>query len=205
MQEISVLARTGSGSAARSVHGGFVVWHKGDAIDGHDSYAQPLFNHDWWPELRVVIAVTTTQEKKISSRAGATASRKTSPLYPAWLERSKERLPKIIAAVQARDFHTVGQLTEDDWKDMRDVMLTTTPQLNYWTDVSLAVIDCINKLRETEGLAAYITTDAGPHVKILCLAQDDVEKIMDVVKKISGVVEVLESGIAAEPVVKEET
>ncbi len=203
MQEISVLARTGSGSAARSIHGGVVLWHKGQALDGHDSFAQPMFNASWWPELRVIIAVTTTQEKKISSRAGATASKETSSLYPGWLERSKERLPKIIEAVRVRNFHTMGQLAEADWTDMRDVMLDTKPSLNYWTEVSWAVINKIIALREQSGLATYITTDAGPHVKVLCLAPD-APRIQEELRTIPGVLSILESCVADEPTIEEE-
>lgn len=204
MQEISVLARRGSGSAARSIHGGFVLWHRGENPDGYDSFAESMFNADWWPDLRVIIAVTTTQEKKISSRVGATASKETSPLFPAWLERSKDRLPKIIEAVRDRNFHTMGQLAEADWADMRDVMINTKPTLNYWTNVSWAVVNKIISLREKSSLAAYITTDAGPHVKVLCLASN-APRVAQELRKIPGVLSVLESCVASEPIIEEET
>ena len=37
--DLSVIVRQGSGSASRSVYGGFVSWEKGEREDGKDSIA----------------------------------------------------------------------------------------------------------------------------------------------------------------------
>jgi diphosphomevalonate decarboxylase len=200
MQEISILARLGSGSAARSVHGGFVLWSRGEQSDGRDSFATQIFDATWWPELRVVIAVTTIAAKKTSSRDGMQRSMTSSPHYAAWIAQSENRITAITRAIQQRNIALVGQLAQEDWYGMRDVMLSSQPTLDYWSDTSLAVIKKIAELRQHSGIPAYITTDAGPHVKIICLA-NDVPTIKQTLIGTPGLVSVIESRVTGDPTV----
>ena len=55
--ELSVVARQGSGSACRSMYGGFVQWTMGQREDGKDSIAQQVAPETTWPELRVLVLV----------------------------------------------------------------------------------------------------------------------------------------------------
>lgn len=201
-QQLSILARHGSGSAARSIFGGFVLWHKGLKPDGSDSYAEQIATNNDWPTFRILIVVTTRAAKKISSRTGMQASLETSPNYTHWLAQSENRIGPMIDAISRQDFSTVGTLAQADWEDMRDVMLSTTPTLDYWSATSHTIIATITKLKMA-GVACYITTDAGPHVKILCLAQDALT-IKNNLYHIAGIVEVIESDLAQEPILIEE-
>lgn len=196
-KELSILARLGSGSAARSIPGGFTLWHKGSLNDGSDSYAEQLAPAITWSSLRVIIVITSTTTKKISSRSGMQSSVETSPYYKTWLERSQERIKPMLQAIAAQNFHALGALAEADWLDMKEVMLTTTPTLDYWNTASHDVIAQIEKLR-TNGYSCYITTDAGPHVKILCL-QNQALEIVDQIHNIPGVLDVLVSSVAEAP------
>lgn len=196
-KELSILARLGSGSAARSVPGGFALWHEGSLDDGSDSYAQQLASASSWQSLRVIIVITSTAVKKISSRSGMQLSVETSPYYNTWLEQSQGRIDRMIEAIANQNFHTLGTLAEADWLDMKKVMLTTIPKLDYWNATSHNVIAQVEKLR-TNGYSCYITTDAGPHIKILCL-DDQVSKIVNQVRNIPGVLDVLVNSVADAP------
>lgn len=199
-QELSMLARLGSGSAARSIPGGFAMWHRGELPNGSDSYAHRLALSTTWPTLRVIIVITTTDTKKVSSRSGMQASVDTSPYYTTWLNRSQERIHPMINAIATQNFHQLGTLAEADWEDMQKVMLTTSPMLDYWNDASHRVIDQVKQLRKN-GYSCYMTTDAGPHVKILCL-ENQATAIANAVRTLSGVLNVLESSVAGSPKVE---
>jgi diphosphomevalonate decarboxylase len=102
-RERSIVARQGSGSAARSIFGGFVEMHAGAAADGTDSFAEPLLDGAEWP-LEVVIAVTAKGEKETGSRSGMTRSAASSPYYAAWVAAQPPDLEAARAAISARDF-----------------------------------------------------------------------------------------------------
>lgn len=201
MQEISILARLGSGSAARSVYGGYVFWDQGKKQDGTDCYAKQIFQPSWWPELRVIIATTTQSKKEFSSRYGMQQSVETSPTYTTWLNKSQGRIKPLLKALEEKDIAKVGAITEEDWTDLKEVMLTTQPSLNYWTTTSYAIIDKVIALREQKKINCYVTTDAGPHVKIICLA-DDAAQIMQTLGETQGLVSVIESHISGNPTVE---
>lgn len=55
--ELSGIARQGSGSACRSIYGGFVQWIMGQQDDGRDSLAQQVASETHWPELRILVLV----------------------------------------------------------------------------------------------------------------------------------------------------
>ena len=51
------IIRQGSGSACRSMYGGFVEWVAGSRDDGTDSIAQQIATEHHWPNLHVLILV----------------------------------------------------------------------------------------------------------------------------------------------------
>jgi len=175
-KQLSMLARRGSGSATRSIQGGFVEWKKGEKEDGTDCFAEQLSEPEHWPELRMVIAVTSKKDKKVKSRAGMKQSVANSPFYSAWRD---DVVPKHIElmkkAIAEKDFNLLGQTAETNALMMHAVAIATTPPVIYWNAGTMGIIHAVMDWRD-EGMECYFTIDGGPQVKVLCL-EKDVEEI----------------------------
>ena len=162
-RELSRLARTGSGSACRSVPAGFVEWQAGEGDD--DSFAYSIAPPGHW-ELSDCIAVISTEHKPTGSLEGHGLAN-TSPLQPARLVKVKQDLAFCRSAILERDFEQLAQVVELESNLMHAVMLTSYPPLFYWQAATLAVMQAVPGWRKS-GLPACYTVDAGPNVHILC-------------------------------------
>ncbi len=187
-RELSRLARQGSGSAARSVFGGLVEWHRGRRPDGEDSFAEPLAGGDNWP-LAMAVAVIEHGPKAIPSRDAMEHVAQTSPFFEAWIAGQDADLAAARQAVGAHDLTALGTIAEQNCLRMHATCFAARPPVMYWRPGSLAVIDEIRRLR-AEGVAAWFTMDAGPQVKALCL-ENDLEVIATRLATVPGVQAVL--------------
>ena len=195
--ELSVLARRGSGSAARSIFGGFVEWLPGEASDGSDSFSVQVAPRNHW-QLGVVVAVTETSRKQVGSGEGMARALRESPFFPAWLGSHDVDLDAIRQGVLDRDLALVGKTAEHNCLKMHAVSMAARPALLYWTPATFAVIQRVVQLRE-EGTDAYFTIDAGPQVKVLC-PWSQRTTVADALRAVDGVQRVLlsEPGPGAE-------
>lgn len=173
-RELSRLARRGSGSASRSVFGGFVRWNAGDLDDpargDETSYAEPLPTA---PDLDVAMAVVVLDAgpKRIGSREAMAHTVATSPYFPAWVEHTERDAAAATAAIAAGDLATLGEIAEASAMRMHATMLASYPAVRYLSAASLEVLDAVAALR-ADGVGAWATMDAGPNVKVLCAASD---------------------------------
>lgn len=165
-RELSILARQGSGSAARSVYGGFVEMQRGERADGEDAHAVELLGANEWP-LEVVVAITTRKQKAIDSTTGMTDTATRSDFFEAWVAHADGDLDAAREAISKRDFHALGALSERSCLKMHGLMLSTGDGLIYWSPATVAAIHEVRRLR-AEGVPVYFTIDAGPQVKAIC-------------------------------------
>ena len=173
---LSRLARRGSGSAARSVFGGLVLWNAGD--DDATSYAEPIKGAvggatgeptgsvDLTLDLAMVVIVLSDGRKIISSTQAMRRTMAASPLYPAWVEASREDLRAALEAVRSGDLARLGEVAEANALGMHASMMATRPAIMYWLPRTIEVLHTIRAMRQ-DGLPAWATIDAGPNVKVL--------------------------------------
>ena len=184
----SIMARRGSGSASRSVFGGFVMWQKGNSDES--SYAEQLFDENHW-DLRNVIAMVSSNPKKIRSIEGMKLSKKTCPeeFYSDFVSVAKDHIEQISTAVLERDIARLGVLYEKENYLFRQVCLRTTPPLDYWTKVTDSVLNKVANLRN-DGVPAYAGTDAGPNVHVFT-APKHVERVIRTIQEVEGILDVI--------------
>lgn len=179
---LSALARASSASAARSVFGGFVLLPAGERGDGRLA-ARALHPENHW-DVRIVVAVTDEGEKDIGSTTGMEGSRKTSPLYAAWLDQAEVLTRRLRKALTARDLDAVGTAMEQSTVAFHAVAMSSVPPAFYWKPATLAVLETVRGLR-AKGVPAYATMDAGPHVKVLCEATN-VKRVERALRDVPG-------------------
>jgi len=192
-RELSILARRASGSAARSIFGGFVEMRAGVGADGSDAYAVPVLGAAAWP-LCVVVAVTSSQAKTVHSGPGMQLTRRTSPYHAAWLATVDDDLAAARTAIERRDFAALAAVGERSCLAMHADMLASRPALIYWIGATLECIHVIRELREREGVEAFFTVDAGPQVKVVCTPAA-ASRVAAALGGVVGVQEVLVSGL----------
>jgi len=183
--DLSRLARRASGSACRSIPGGFVEWQAGE--DDRSSYAFSIASPEHW-DLVDCIAIVNQAHKSIGSYEGH-ALADTSLLQADRVADATRRLDLCRRAILERDFDALAQVVEQDSNLMHAVIMTSTPPLQYWQPATLEVMRAVTDWR-SEGLPACYTIDAGPNVHVLCLGSRS-NQIADRLRQIPGVIEVL--------------
>jgi len=180
-------ARRASGSAARSIHGGFV------RLSGPDWRARQVLAEQAWP-LEVVVAITTTSRKEVSSSVGMRRSMD-SPFYQGWVSSTRVDYEAGIAVVIERDFERLAELAEHSCLKMHGLMLATRPGLIYWNSATIACLHAIRELRAS-GTPVFFTVDAGSQVKAIC-APGRASEVANTLRALPGVIETLVTGLGA--------
>ena len=166
--------------------------HVGKRPDGTDSFAEPLLAASEWP-LEVVVAITATREKDVSSGAGMTRSAESSPYYRAWVESHAADLATARAAIAARDFAALGVVAETNCLKMHAAAMAASPPLLYWNG---ATVECLNRVRalRADGVPVFFTIDAGPQVKAVC-APSARDAVRAALAAVPGVLDTLVTGL----------
>lgn len=163
-KDLSRLARRGSGSASRSIYGGFAEWEKGN--DDETSFAHRVEADGWENELAMVFVVINNKSKKVSSRSGMSLTRDTSRFYQYWLDNVEPDLKEIKEAIAQKNFKRMGEVIEANGLRMHATNLGAQPPFTYLVPESYDAMRIVHECREA-GLPCYFTMDAGPNVKVL--------------------------------------
>jgi diphosphomevalonate decarboxylase len=191
--ELSDLARmSGSGSAARSVLGGYVAWSPQGEGAGHAVQIAPESHWD----LRNVIALVDHGEKDVSSLDGHRLAT-SSPHFETRQRILPERLATVHRAIGERDLATLGPVLEEEAIELHLIAMSSKPPIFYWKPGTVQVLERLRGMRR-EGLEAWATMDAGANVHVIC-ARHAEAPVIAALTELSGVSGVLLDGVGPGP------
>lgn len=182
-KELSVLARLGSGSASRSIPGGFAEWLKGDSND--TSYAYQLYPPEYW-DIKAIAVIINMDKKEVGSTGGHKIA-DTSPYYQVRQSRMEEKIRNIKEVMEKKDFQRFGEIVEEEAIDLHLIALSSNPSIIYWEPGTISVMKMCRRLRK-EGVLVYFTYDAGPQPVLFCQPKD-LDRIISELKELTLVKE----------------
>ncbi|SYW16713.1 diphosphomevalonate decarboxylase [Oenococcus oeni] len=176
-RELSKIARIGSGSASRSIFGGFSIWHKGQNKD--DSFSESILDPVDF-DIRVIDILADKRVKKISSSQGMQLAQ-TSPNYDSWLKKNDRQIDEMLKAISDHDLEKIGLIAEANSASMHELNRTAKVPFDYFTENTREIISEVDQLYK-KGILAFATVDAGPNVKVITNSEYQ-EKIINVLKE----------------------
>ncbi len=184
-KELSILARQGSGSACRSIPGGFVEWYDGNTSD--ESFAETIFPSRHWGLVDLVAIVS--KERKTVSTSITHGKVKDSKLYPARIEGMNKKIERCRKIIKQKDFHTLGTLMEQEALEMHAIFMSAG--IIHLTPESLALIKAIRDARTSLNLAMYFTINTGQDVHVLCESQNvqEVQKWLESIEYVQKTIQ----------------
>ena len=186
--DLARLAGASSGSAARSLYGGFVELTAGEnQID-----VQTVCESSEWP-LEIIVAITAEGPKPTGSSEAMIRGEGTSPFYSSWIERQDDDLRTAREAVLSKDFGKLAAVAEHNCLKMHSVMWTSRPPIVYWNNATLSCMETIRAL-QSDGVPVFFTIDAGPQVKAVCLPEA-AESVLSALQNTAGVINTMRSSL----------
>ena len=187
-QQMVEAAILGSGSAARSLFSGFVHL---EVVQDQLKCATILEAKEW--PLNVIVCITSTKQKTVSSRQGMEISKKTSPMYSDWVSNHQEDMGHAVQAIATKNFKQLGKIAEQNCLKMHKVMITSQPSIDYWNPATYTCVETVKDMQR-KGIPVFFTIDAGPQVKVIC-EPDVCKDVVSLMERVPGVQSIIESSL----------
>jgi len=172
-QEASFLSRLGSGSAGRSVYGGFVVWGKMNEFSQYsDDFAVPVKTeiHPVFDNFKDSILLVSEEKKKVGSTAGH-ALMQGHPYEEARYRQAEKNCVELHHVLKTGDMTRFIEIVENEALSLHGLMLSSNPGYLLIKPNTIEVIDKIRAFRQETKIPVSFTLDAGPNVHLLYPAQ----------------------------------
>lgn len=168
-QKASYIARLGSGSACRSVYGGYTVWGKHpDFENSSDDYAVPaaFTPGSLFVNIKDTILLVDPTPKKVSSRAGHNLMND-HPYAAARYTQAMGNLSKIKAAIINNDWESFALITENEALSLHAMMMSSNPGYLLMHPNTINIVQLIWEMRKQNYMKVCFTLDAGPNIHLL--------------------------------------
>jgi diphosphomevalonate decarboxylase len=181
-QEASKLARTGSGSACRSLMSGLAVWGEHPLLSSPDKSSNEFaISHfkekledtqHFFHQLMNVVLIVNTQKKSISSSIGHN-SMQGHDFLENRLVPAQQHFTHLYESILSNNWINFGQIVEQEACSLHALMLTARPPYCLMHAHTLEIMQRIWLERSENKLPIYFTLDAGANVHLLYLKSDE--------------------------------
>lgn len=168
-QHASHLARLGSGSASRSVYGGYTVWGKVEGMETYsDIYARPLQSevHPIFQSYQDAILIVSAKNKKVGSTAGHALMEK-NPFAEARYRQAMDHTIEMLQVLKTGDTEKFVKIVEQEAMTLHGLMMSSDPGYILIKQETIEIIDRIHSFKEEKQISVAFTLDAGPNVHLL--------------------------------------
>jgi diphosphomevalonate decarboxylase len=168
-QQASQLARLGSGSAARSVFGGYTIWGQVEGMDTYsDIYARPLLSeiHPSFQSYHDAVLIVSEKNKKIGSSAGHALMEK-NPFAEARYRQAMDHTIEMLQVLKTGDAEKFVKIVEQEAMTLHGLMMSSDPGYVLMKQGTIEIMDRIRDFREKQQIPVAFTLDAGPNVHLL--------------------------------------
>lgn len=162
--KLAHLSRLGSGSAGRSMFGGYVKWTAGPSSD--EQTIKQLWTETHWDLADVIIILSPDAKEVASSEAHAAAWG--SRLFGPRLAGIEMRARMLEEAIKTKDIELLGREIESEALEMHAICMTGSPQITYITETTSSFLSWLRSERGRGRIQAWATIDAGPNVHLIC-------------------------------------
>ncbi|OGS56822.1 MAG: diphosphomevalonate decarboxylase [Euryarchaeota archaeon RBG_19FT_COMBO_56_21] len=157
LEQISVIARRGAGSATRSVTGAFSRWRAG--FEDEESYSYQIASEDF--QMGIVVALIPAFKQTEDAHKAVL----TSPFFHSRLAFVHGALAEMENAIRKKNISKIGALAERDSLILHGITMTSVDEMLLWRPETVKVMLEVRKMR-SESLEAYFSIDTGATVYV---------------------------------------
>lgn len=167
------LARLGSGSACRSIFGGWSLWGKYEPITESSDYQATSINDSTHPIFHHFcdsILVIDDKKKSVSSTAGHHLMNQ-HPFAQGRLNQAFANTKRLLSSLQNGDIEQFISVCEEEALSLHALMMSSNPGFILLKPNTLVAIEKIRHFRSEQHIPICFTLDAGPNLHLLYPAE----------------------------------
>ncbi|WP_372751622.1 diphosphomevalonate/mevalonate 3,5-bisphosphate decarboxylase family protein [Labilibaculum sp.] len=168
-KKASLVARLGSGSASRSVYGGFVAWGESPSFSkSSDEYAASFsqYIHPVFQDFQDAILLVSSKQKEVSSSVGHELM-KNHPYAMARFSQANVHFERMLGVLRSGDLNDFIQIMENEALSLHGLMMNSTPSYTLLEPNTLELIERIRSFRSSNNIPVGFTLDAGPNIHLM--------------------------------------
>lgn len=171
---VSHLARLGSGSACRSIVGGWNLWGEYNELKGSSNLHSINLNetiHPIFKDLRDTILIIDSGKKAISSSKGHRLMAN-HPYRENRIEQAYNNIAKLLSILKTGDLNEFCLVAEAEALSLHALMMSSNPGYFLLHENTIKAIELIRQFRSELNIPLCFTLDAGPNLHLLYPNQD---------------------------------